>query len=100
MRLIPYYAWLNRGPTDLNYLRAVFIEKYVGREDSLLAIYDASDLFSEVADPVYIDYVHMSGRGNRIIAEKLVEILKPHLCGELPPRVSEHLSNQLGEICQ
>ena len=76
------------------------VRELLPQEDSLLAIYDASDLFSEVADPVYIDYVHMSGRGNRIIAEKLVEILKPHLCGELPPRVSEHLSNQLGEICQ
>lgn len=63
------------------------------------AIHDLSDLFADFPDPVYIDYVHLSGRGNRVIAEKLVEILMPHLCEENPSRVSENVRGQLEGIC-
>ncbi len=64
------------------------------------AIHDESDLFADFPDPVYIDYVHMSGRGNRVIAERLIEILQPYLCAENPPRVGEHAAAQLRAWCR
>ena len=75
------------------------VREILTKEESATAIYDVSDLFADVPDPVYIDYVHTCGRGNLIIAEELVEILRPRLCGEMPPRVSEHVRGQLQEIC-
>ncbi len=62
-------------------------------------IYDVSDLFADITDPVYIDYVHMSGRGNQVIAEELVEILRLHFCRDLPPRVSGIVRLQVEKFC-
>jgi len=75
------------------------VRELLQHEDPPPAVYDASDLFAAVEEPVYIDYVHMSGRGNRIIAERLVEILEPHLCGDVPPRVSERVRTGLRARC-
>lgn len=76
------------------------VREMLPQQDSDLAIYDASDLFADVAEPIYIDYVHMSGRGNRYIAAELLRLLKPHLCGDLPPRVSPHTRSQLESLCR
>ena len=50
-------------------------------------VVNLNDLFSETEDPVYIDYVHVSERGNRIAARRIAEEVMTRLCGrpqELP----------------
>ena len=37
------------------------------------AFHNISDMFSDVQDPVYIDWCHLSEQGNRIVAERLAE---------------------------
>jgi hypothetical protein len=75
------------------------VRELLAEDTETRAIHDASDLFAEFPDPVYIDYVHMSGRGNQVIAEELVRILKPYLCVENPPRLGERVRGQLESVC-
>jgi hypothetical protein len=62
-------------------------------------IHDATDLFVQIDEPMYIDYVHMAGRGNRIIAHTLADILSDYYCGELPRRVGTRVREQLAAAC-
>jgi hypothetical protein len=67
--------------------------------DPGIRIHDATDLFEQIDDPIYIDYVHMAGSGNRIIAHTLTNILSDYFCGELPSRVSTRVREQLAAVC-
>lgn len=51
-------------------------------------VVNLNDLFSETEDPVYIDYVHVSEKGNRIAARRIAEEVMARLCArpqDLPP---------------
>ena len=63
-------------------------------------VHDLAEVFSTVADPVYIDYVHTAGLGYRIVAETLFERLREHLCGTVPPNVSERVADALDAGCE
>lgn len=43
-------------------------------------VVNLNDLFSETQDPVYIDYVHVSEKGNRIAARRIAEEVMARLC--------------------
>ncbi|MXY44109.1 MAG: SGNH/GDSL hydrolase family protein [Dehalococcoidia bacterium] len=60
---------------------------------------DLADVFATLDEPVYIDYVHTSGPGYRIVAEALFERLREHLCLEEPPNVSERVADAIGAGC-
>ena len=47
-------------------------------------VHDLADVFSTVQEPVYIDYVHTSGPGYRIVAEAIFEKLRERLCATVP----------------
>ena len=43
-------------------------------------VVNMNDIFSEAREPVYIDYVHVSERGNRIAARRIAEEVLARLC--------------------
>lgn len=43
-------------------------------------VVNMNDIFSETQEPVYIDYVHVSERGNRIAARRIAEEVLARLC--------------------
>ena len=43
-------------------------------------VVNLNDLFSQTEDPVYIDYVHVSEKGNRIAARRIAEEVMARLC--------------------
>ena len=63
-------------------------------------VHDLADVFSTVDEPVYIDYVHTSGPGYRIVAEALFERLREHLCLEAPPNASARIQHAILEVCE
>jgi len=50
--------------------------------DALGSIHDLSDAFRNVKKALYIDYVHISGEGNRILAEQISQLIASHLCAD------------------
>ena len=71
------------------------------RRDGILPsnVHDLADVFLTVEEPVYIDYVHTSGLGYRIVAEAMFERLKEHLCGTTLPNVSARVRNAISAGC-
>ena len=63
-------------------------------------IHDLADVFSTVEEPVYIDYVHTSGTGYRIVAEALFERLREHLCEAMPSDVSTRVAEAIAGRCR
>jgi len=61
--------------------------------------YDISDTFSELSDPVYLDWVHLSHRGNRHVAAALFEAVTADLCADPPASLSLHTRDQLERAC-
>jgi lysophospholipase L1-like esterase len=45
------------------------------KKESLSGVYDISDLFEKIDEPIYIDWVHVGPLGSQYIARKMVEIL-------------------------
>ena len=62
-------------------------------------VHDLADVFSTVEEPVYIDYVHTAGLGYSIVAEALIEKLREHLCGAVPPNVSARIVDAIAASC-
>lgn len=47
-------------------------------EQDLPFVHYIGDLFAERADPFYIDFAHVSEVGNRMIAERIAEVVRTH----------------------
>ena len=62
-------------------------------------VHDLADVFLTVEEPVYIDYVHTSGSGYRIVAEALFKRLREHLCGTIPPNISARTAESIADSC-
>ncbi len=62
-------------------------------------VVNLNDLFADTPEPVYIDYVHVTGRGNEIAAQRIATELLERLCGQSDERLSERVLNQLGAGC-
>ena len=71
------------------------------RENSTLPsnVHDLAAVFSTVEEPVYIDYVHTSGLGYRIVAEAMFEKLREHVCHTALPNVSKRIADSIGAGC-
>ncbi len=63
-------------------------------------VYNLNDVFEDVAEPLYIDYAHVTGRGNEIVAERILEILKNELCRQMPMHISDRTRKQLASVCE
>ena len=62
-------------------------------------VHDLADVFSTVEEPVYIDYVHTSGLGYRIVAEVLFERLREHLCDTVLQNTSARIQDAILVVC-
>jgi hypothetical protein len=56
-----------------------------GASDGAAPIIDLSDAFAGVETPLYFDYVHISGEGNRILAARIHELILQRVCGGARP---------------
>ena len=62
-------------------------------------VHNLAEALSTVEEPVYIDYVHTSGPGYRIVAEALFERLRAQLCEAVPPAVSTRVAEAIDGRC-
>ena len=70
-----------------------------GTDDSG-GVYDISHVFSDVGEPLYFDWAHVTSTGNRTVAEKIFDTLQNELCHHVPRRVGERIKAQLKKACQ
>ena len=87
------------GSTRVNRQLRTLIREHLRDEDTSKAIYDISDIFSDLAEPVYIDLFHISGKGNQLVAEGIFHILKNELCSQVPARANDITGKQLKSAC-
>ena len=63
-------------------------------------VVNLNDLFSDTPVPVYIDYVHVTGRGNEIAAQRIATELLDRLCDQSGDLLSENTLRRLDAGCQ
>ena len=59
-----------------------------------------NDLFSDTPDPLYIDYVHVTGRGNETAAQRIAAELLERLCDRPDAELSENMILRLEGACE
>ena len=59
-----------------------------------------NDLFAYTPAPVYIDYVHVTGRGNETAAQRIAAELLERLCGRPDAELSENMILRLEGACE
>ena len=59
-----------------------------------------NDLFADTTEPVYIDYVHVTGRGNEIASRRVATELLERLCDRPAERLAENTLRQLDAGCR
>jgi hypothetical protein len=57
-------------------------------------------LFADTSEPVYIDYVHITGRGNEIAAERIASEMLKRLCLQPSADLNQKTLGQLRAGCQ
>jgi len=105
-QIVPYFIWqptLTYGNKTLNKFEKALIENPAllsigsfNKQDGIsqtkvlnmtyqmieensfqgMNFYNLSHIFDLISDPTYVDFVHLGRRGNEIIAEKLLQIIK------------------------
>ena len=59
-----------QGPTTrVNIEFHRLLQQSLSQETAPENLHDLSDIFAEVSDPIYMDWTHLTGKGNRIVAE-------------------------------
>jgi lysophospholipase L1-like esterase len=61
---------------------------------------DLSDLFADVSEPLYFDYVHVGHAGNRLIASGIADVLVRYLCSQPESAVPLRARRQLARACR
>ena len=59
-----------------------------------------NDLFADTMEPVYIDYVHVTGRGNEIASRRIAAELFERLCNQPGEHLPDRTLRQLDAGCQ
>ena len=63
-------------------------------------VMNLNDLFAETPDPLYIDYVHVTGHGNEIAAQRIATELLERLCDQSSVLLPENAPRRLDAGCQ
>ncbi|MDE2822733.1 MAG: hypothetical protein OXK79_04435, partial [Chloroflexota bacterium] len=63
-------------------------------------VVNLNDLFSDTPAPLYIDYVHVTGRGNETAAQRIATELLDRLCGRPDAELSENTILWLEGACE
>ena len=64
------------------------------------SVVNMNDLFVDTPEPVYIDYVHVTGRGNEIASRRIVAELFERLCNQPGEHLPDRTLRQLDAGCQ
>ncbi|MBM3935392.1 MAG: SGNH/GDSL hydrolase family protein [SAR202 cluster bacterium] len=78
---------------------AELLEIRMAGSDVLASVHNLDGAFSSTTEPVYIDYTHISGNGNRIVAGPLRGIIVETVCRERPASLSETARAGLNAKC-
>lgn len=62
-------------------------------------VHDFSGIFAAIDAPLYIDYVHTAGPGNRIAARALFDVLTADLCRAAPPNAAPRIAAEISDAC-
>ena len=62
-------------------------------------VFDMGNVFENTTQAVYLDWAHLSGEGNRLVAEKMSGILQGVLCDDAPPNMSQRSVSQISAAC-
>ncbi len=92
------YAGLNTIMTVRAEMAALLDEKITDAHAANTMV-NMNDLFVDTPEPVYIDYVHVTGRGNEIAARRIASELLGRLCESPVERLSERALRQLSVGC-
>ena len=93
------YAGLNTIMTVRAEMAAVLEERLSERQSPNWVV-NLNDLFADTSGPVYIDYVHVTGRGNEIAARRIAMELFERLCDREGELLSEDTLRQLDAGCR
>lgn len=61
--------------------------------------HDIADLYQGTGEAVYIDWVHVTHRGNRRIAARIFDEMTRDLCGSEPPPLESRFQAQVSRSC-
>ena len=81
-------------------MRTVLGDRLRENPGAIKRVYDISDIFNGVTVPLYTDWVHIVGKGNRIVAERMFETLASELCRDPLVDPSDHVMTQIAEACR
>ena len=59
---------------------SIALDQELQATDDSANIFNLNGIFRDVSTPLYIDYVHVSGQGNEIVARQIVDILRATIC--------------------
>ena len=62
-------------------------------------IYDFTGAFNDIPSSLYVDEVHVTGTGNRRLAEMLYSAIQSQLCTNTPNHASQHVISQITSVC-
>ena len=93
------YAGLNTIMTVRAEMAAVLEERLSERQSPNWVV-NLNDLFADTSGPVYIDYVHVTGRGNEIAARRIATEMLERLCDREGELLSEDTLRQLDAGCR
>ena len=63
-------------------------------------VVNLNDLFADTPEPVYIDYAHVTGRGNEIAARRIATELLERLCDQSGDLLLENTLRRLDAGCR
>ena len=75
------------------------LEERSSKGDAPEWVVNLNDLFSETQEPVYIDYVHVSEKGNRIAARRIAEEVLARLCARPQDLLPSKALSQIRAAC-
>ena len=79
---------------------AAVLDERLSDPQTLDWIANLNDLFADTTEPVYIDYVHVTGRGNEIAARRIATELLERLCDRPNMHLYENTLRQLDAGCR
>jgi hypothetical protein len=63
------------------------------------SFHDISDVFNSVEEPLYTDRIHITDKGNAIVAAEIFKLIKGAICRDRPENLSERTATRLVEAC-
>jgi hypothetical protein len=75
------------------------VRRRLARGEGPPGVVDISDLYRDVEEPVYIDWVHVTHKGNRRLAARIFERLRRDMCAHRDAVSHPGARRQLNRLC-